>query len=105
MSGRDRYFADSNIWFYAMSKDDDAKRQAAQRAIGMAGPDLCFSSQIINEVSVNLKKKVKVDEAEVQHFIRSLFLNYRFISIDEEVLTLASDLRGAMPVSFETVSS
>ena len=83
MSGRDRYFADSNVWFYSLSNEDEPKRHAAQKVIDEAGENLYFSSQIINEVSVNLKKKVKVDEEDIHYFIRSAFLNYRFVSIDE----------------------
>ena len=100
MNGRDRCFADTNIWFYSLSNEDESKRDASQKLIEVAGENLCFSSQIINEISVNLKKKAKVDENEIRHFIKSLFLNYRFVSIDEEVLTLASGLREAVAVSF-----
>ncbi len=56
---------DTNIWFYALSAGDEAKRLATNRL-----PDSldrpAINSQVIRELCINLLRKSSYDEAAIQ---------------------------------------
>ena len=65
-------FADSNVWLYALVAGKDAgKEQIAKNLI--ASKRLLASVQVINEVCVNLIKKYKFNETEIEKLIRSFY--------------------------------
>lgn len=57
-----RSFLDSNVWLHSMMEQDEIKMVAAKKLIDKLGVRICLSSQIINEVCVNLRRKVAISE-------------------------------------------
>jgi predicted nucleic acid-binding protein len=93
-------FVDSNIWLYAFIEAPESdKSHVAHRII--TASRICISSQIINEVCVNLIKKAAFPEESIQNLIRSFFVRYP-VAADhsEELLNTASELRTAYNFQF-----
>ena len=94
-------FVDTNIWLYAfIAGQDSDKCDTAKQLIQQHSERLVVSSQVINEVCVNLQKKVHMPEARVAQLIRSFYRKYPVIMLDEAVQILASDLRDRLSLSF-----
>ena len=69
-------FLDTNIWLYAFIAGQDAtKSEIAKELIRRS--EILISSQVINEVCVNLIKKAKLDESSIQQIIRAFYSKYR----------------------------
>lgn len=88
------YFIDTNIWLYAFMVGQDAAKSAkAQTAIHLHTDNIIISTQVVNEVCVNLLKKAQLPETDIKPIIESFFQRYRIAEITEDVLLKASDLR------------
>lgn len=92
-------FIDSNIWLYAIADGQDAHKEGIARKITKS-KQIAISVQVINEVCLNLIKKYKFDETEIQKLVRSFFGKHRVIEIDKDVLLRASNLRGKYHFSY-----
>lgn len=70
----DRSFVDSNIWLYALvlRPGEEARHQQAQSLIS-APLQRTISEQVIAEVSVNLLRKAKLDEARLLPVVESFY--------------------------------
>ena len=63
---------DTNIWLYSfIDSQDEEKSEIAKQII--LERDIVISTQIINEMSVNLLKKAKFTEERIQDLINSLY--------------------------------
>ena len=71
---QDRFFLDTNILLYAFSTKDVIKHNTAKELVLS---NAVISVQVINEVSVNLIKKLKLNEENVRQFIDSSY-HYSF---------------------------
>jgi predicted nucleic acid-binding protein len=92
-------FIDSNIWFYAFNrKQDAAKHQLAKHLVSVG--NLWISTQVINEVCKNLIQKAEFDEVRIARLIASFYKRYRVITLSEEVLLQASGLRSHYQFSY-----
>lgn len=92
-------FIDTNVWLYAfMESQDEDKAQIAKELI--AGSTPAVSSQVVNEVCVNLLKKTTISEEEIAELIRSFYQRYVVLELDREILVEASRLRGQYSFSF-----
>jgi predicted nucleic acid-binding protein len=70
------YFIDSNIWLYALiQSQDERKHGIANKAT--RSENIFLSTQVVNEVSVNLIKKASLNKKEVQSVITSFYSGYR----------------------------
>jgi predicted nucleic acid-binding protein len=95
------YFVDTNIWLYALIAGQDAAKSArARQLLQKDATRLVVSSQVINEVCVNLLKKAHVPESTVAQLIRSFYRKYPVVLLDEAVQTTASELRAQFSFSF-----
>lgn len=83
-------FLDTNIFLYAFSANEPDKQKIAKELILL---DSVISAQVINETSVNLIKKFKLSEEDVQEFIKSSYARYQLSPVDREVFLEASFLR------------
>jgi len=96
-------FLDSNIWLYALLSerhDLDTDRRH-RRAISLISNERVFlSTQVINEVCVNLLKKTAFSENQTKELIRDFYDVHTVIELNFEVLTSASDLRIRYSFSF-----
>lgn len=95
----DSYFADSNIWFYALNRSQDvAKHDTANRLLKYPGG--WISTQVINEVCKNLIAKASFQEDQVAKIISAFYRRCRVIELNRDILLTASELRATYLFSF-----
>jgi predicted nucleic acid-binding protein len=96
----DSCFIDSNVWIYALTiQDDPTKTQQADQLIN-SHTTIAISTQVINEVCVNLLKKAAFTEAELRDIADDFFVQYTVIEIGQEIIRKASFLREQYRLSF-----
>ena len=83
-----------------MTDQDEERKEKAENLIEKNKERICFSTQVINEVCLNLKRKSSVSEAEISTLISSFYLNYEIVELNREILLKASDLRTKYNLSF-----
>ncbi|MGC1377334.1 MAG: PIN domain-containing protein [Anaerolineales bacterium] len=91
-------FIDSNIWLYAFTDDDPQKKDVAQALIKTSQP--VISAQVINEVCVNLIKRAKFPEAQINELIETFYQKYDVIELHKGLLLSASQLRREYALSY-----
>ena len=69
------YFIDTNIWLYSFIQSQNREKTKIARGI-IKKCEIFMSPQIINEVCVNLIKKVNFSEGKIQNLIESLYRKY-----------------------------
>jgi len=87
---QDRVFLDTNILLYAFSTKDLQKQNIAKNILLS---DAVISTQVINEVSVNLIKKFDFSEDDIQKFLSSSYSRYQVVDLNYELFSTASSLR------------
>ncbi len=100
MTENSKCFLDSNIWLYALTDQDEEHKQKAGNLIKKNQKRICLSTQVINEVCLNLKRKSSFNETEISRLISSFYLNYEIVELNQEVLLEASELRTKYSFSF-----
>ena len=93
------YFIDTNIWLYAFIQDQDAEKNKMARTI-IRECEIVISTQIINEMCVNLIKKMAFSEIEIQNLIASLHRKYCVFELSQDILLKASQIRDIHSFSF-----
>ena len=91
-------FLDSNIWIYALAQQDSEKRDVAAKLIQSAG--IVVSTQVINEVCVNLIKKASFSEVQVKALIADFHRGSQVVTFTADSLIQASALRESYALSF-----
>lgn len=92
-------FIDTNVWLYAFIPSQDAHKSAKAKAI-IRQSDIIISSQVINEICVNLIKKARFDEPSIQRLINSFYRRYTAVIIDKTTLLKSSELREKLQLSY-----
>jgi len=92
-------FIDTNVWLYAFIPSQDANKSAKAKAT-IRQSDIVVSSQVINEICVNLIKKAHFDEPAIQRLIDSFYSRYKVMIVDKTTLLKASVLRERLQLSF-----
>lgn len=98
MLASNRCFIDTNIWLYAFSDDDVRKKEIAQSLIKTSQP--IISSQVLNEICVNLIRQAKFPEPKIHNLIESFYAQYEVVESHRELLILASQLRQQYALSY-----
>jgi predicted nucleic acid-binding protein len=93
-------FIDTNIWLYAFSTSQDKRKSHQAKVLLRRTPQIALSTQVVNEVSVNLLRKFHVEESDIRKLIRSLYRKYLIVEFNRPILLHASDLRIAYHVSY-----
>ena len=62
--------------------------------------DIIVSSQVVNEVCVNLIKKAQMGEPDIRKLVGSFYTKYKMALIDEGAILKSSELREALSISF-----
>lgn len=95
-------FLDSNIWLYALIKagDTDEKHEKAKQLISNKKASIVVSTQVINEVCVNLLRKSIFNDQQIEDLILSFQKRYRVIELNLEILLKASESRKRYGFSF-----
>ena len=94
MSMIDKVFIDSNIWLYALIqiKGDPEKSLKAKVCIDTAD-SIVISTQVVNEVCVNLMRKGNKDTAFINQFIHDFVSTYNVINQTKDDLISAVSIR------------
>lgn len=90
---------DSNIWLYAFVEHGEPQRQAVARQL-LLQPEVAVSTQIVNEVCLNLLKKADFTEEQIGRLIRSFYQRYSVTLVDEATMLAAAELRGRYSFSY-----
>ena len=93
-------FVDTNIWLYAFNDSQDPHKHQLAKALIRQTPRIATSTQIINEVSLNLVRKFHANEADIRKLVRSFYRKYLVLELNRPVLLHASDLRDTYSFSF-----
>lgn len=92
-------FIDSNVWIYLLVAGQDEHKHLAALAL-IQGRRFAVSTQVIGEVCVGLLRKGAMSESEVSTSINSFYRNHTVVTIRQETLLSASDLRTRYSLSF-----
>jgi predicted nucleic acid-binding protein len=97
----DKVFIDTNIWLYALieSDKDIEKHQQAKQYISNT-ENIIISTQVVNEVCVNLLRKAKKDMPYIAQFIAEFTTAYQTLAQIKEDLMTAADIRSDYHVSY-----
>jgi predicted nucleic acid-binding protein len=93
-------FIDTNIWLYALIEDDDPGKSARAKLLIETRSAVIVSTQVINEVCINLIKKAQLPEQHVQQLIESFYAKYLVVELSKPLLLKASALREQYAFSF-----
>ncbi|MBI1296406.1 PIN domain-containing protein [bacterium] len=93
-------FIDSNIWLYAFSKSQDEQKSQQARALIRGLSQIALSTQVVNEVSVNLLRKFQADERDIRKLVRSFYRKHLIVEVDRATLLQASEIRIAYQISY-----
>jgi predicted nucleic acid-binding protein len=94
----DKRFVDSNIWLYAFMDSTSDKRSRALHLI--EGEGITLSTQVINEVCVNLLRKGGYSEPEIQQTIGNFQARYPILNLTANIIYQASVLRNSYSFSY-----
>jgi predicted nucleic acid-binding protein len=93
------YFIDTNIWLYSFIQSQHTKKTKIAGAI-IQECDIVISTQIVNEMCVNLIKKAHFSESDIQKLITSLFRKFTILELSRSILSKASQIREKHSFSF-----
>jgi predicted nucleic acid-binding protein len=88
-----KYFVDSNIWLYAFIKSEQYQDKSKIANSIISSGNIVISTQVINEVCINLIKKAQFSEDSIQELVQDFYLNYQVIEFETEIILTASQLR------------
>lgn len=93
------YFIDTNIWLYSFIQSQNKEKTEIARTI-IKDCEIVITTQIINEMCVNLIKKVNFPEGKIQNLIESLYRKYTVFELSKDILIEASKIRTKYSFSF-----
>ena len=99
VSSQQDCFVDTNVWLYAFIEADDVAKSATARQL-LQNSRPVVSTQVINEVCVNLLKRAVFTEEQIQTLIESFYEKYEVIELTQALLLRASQLRERYSLSF-----
>lgn len=92
-------FVDTNVWLYAFIESDDAAKSARASGLIQQG-NIRLSTQVVNEVCVNLLKKAKFSEDALRQLIDAFYTKYDVFDLQRSTFLTASDLRDGFSLSY-----
>jgi len=87
---KDNHFIDSNIFLYAFSTKDLKKQKIASSLVTQSA---IISTQVINEVSNNMLKKLHMSNSDIEEFIIDCYEQYSVINFTKNMFIKATKLR------------
>ena len=97
---KDKIFIDTNIWLYAFMEQDSQKSSIAREIIDENIEEICLSTQVLNEICINLLKKANYSEEEIKSLIKNLDDVYEIYPIKVEDCIKASEIRDKFYISY-----
>jgi len=95
---QDKKFLDSNIFIYAFSNQDIAKKNIASGLL--LASEHTISIQVMNEVSNIMLRKLKLDNKDIKAFIEDAYSRYGVIEISRVTFLKACELRENYNLSY-----
>lgn len=99
-SGPASAFLDTNIWLYAFIAGANPGKQRRAAALINSGMSIFVSTQVINEVCINMIRKQQSSERDIRDFIDDFYTLYHVVELDRNQLLHASILREQYSLSF-----
>ncbi len=93
-------FIDTNIWLYAFTVGNDSEKTVRAKTLIETQSVIFVSTQVINEVCVNLLKKAYFSEQQIQQLIESFYAKYGVVEFSKSQMLRASTLREQHALSF-----
>jgi len=93
------YFIDTNIWLYSFIQSQNREKTEIAKTI-IKECEIVISTQIINEMCVNLIKKVNFSEMKIQNLVQSLYRKFTVFELSQDILLKSSDIRANHTFSF-----
>jgi len=75
-------FIDSNVWLYAFVAGQDREKAERANCFIRTTTMIAVSTQVINEVCVNLIKREKFSEAQIRNVTTDFYQTYSVIELD-----------------------
>ncbi|RUM60688.1 MAG: PIN domain nuclease [Persephonella sp.] len=94
----DKIFVDTNIWLYAFM-DDNRERTRISREI-ISNPNVVLNTQILNEICINLLRKAKYTEENIQILIVNINNHYEVSPITADTILQASFIREKVDMEY-----
>ena len=94
---KDKIFIDSNIFLYAFSDKDISKQGISAEIVKQSHT---ISTQVVNEVSNNMIKKLNFSNKEIEKFISSCYMQYNIVDFSKEIFIKASIIRDKYNISY-----
>ena len=92
-------FVDTNVWLYAFIEDQDSPKSALASGL-IRQCNIVLSTQVVNEVCVNLLKKARFSEDRLQQLIDSFYDKFDVADLWRSTFSSASDLRARYSLSY-----
>ena len=92
-------FIDTNVWLYAFVQGEDPSKHTVARGL-LQRSEPIISTQVINEVCVNLLWKASFSEEQIGELIGSFYEKYHVVQLNRSILLDASGLRQRYSFSF-----
>jgi len=92
-------FVDSNIWLYAFVASDDKEKTATASAL-LKEINPIISTQVINEVCINLIRKACFTGEQIRALIDSFYASYQVVQLNHAIMERASHLRQIYSFSY-----
>jgi len=86
------YFIDTNVWLYSFIQSQNVGKTEIAAAI-IKECEIVISTQIINEICVNLIKKANFTEHKIQDLIKSFYRKFTVLELSQDILLQSSDIR------------
>jgi predicted nucleic acid-binding protein len=93
-------FIDTNVWLYAFIQGQDKAKNEKAKLIVENTSAILASTQVINEVCVNLLRTVHLSETDIRDIIAAFYGRYRIVELNQTILRTASELRLRYQLSF-----
>jgi len=93
-------FIDTNVWLYAFMEENSKKSFMARKLINENTEKICLSTQVLNEICINLIKKANYSEKEIRILIKNIDDTYKVYPIKVEDSIKASEIRDKLYISY-----
>ncbi len=94
----DNIFADSNIWLYAFMESDLAKKTIATELV--LNEKIFLSVQVVNEVCINLIKKVNYTNDDILILLKNLNNKYKISNLSFTTVSRSAEIRKKYKISY-----
>jgi predicted nucleic acid-binding protein len=94
------HFVDTNVWLYALITGQDATKAQRAQALITQHTSIAVSTQVINEVCVNLIKREHFTPVQTRDVINDFLRRIYSVELDQTILVTATILREQYKLSY-----